>query len=100
MDDSADAFEGFRRNNHGFDVLITDMTMPKIASMELAKQARGIRPDVPLILCTAYQGILEEEAIKAGEICNFMIKPVMSTDLGLTIHNLLAVKTGLCRQTP
>ena len=68
MDDSADALESFRGNTHGFHILITDMTIPKIAGVKLAKQARGIRSDVPIILCTGYREILAKETIKAGEI--------------------------------
>jgi two-component SAPR family response regulator len=89
MDDSADALESFGGNAHDFDILNTDMTMPKIAGMELAKQALGMRSDVPIILCSGYR-----------EIDRVMIKPVTSEDLVLTIRNLLAVKTGPPRQPP
>ena len=89
MDDSADALESFGGNAHVFDILNTDMTMPKIAGMELAKQALGMRSDVPIILCSGYR-----------EIDRVMIKPVTSEDLVLTIRNLLAVKTGPPRQPP
>ena len=100
MDDSADALESFRGNTLGFDILNTDMTMPKIAGVELAKQALGIRSAVPIILCSGYGEILAGKSIKAREIDRVMIKPVTSEDLVLTIRNLLAVKTGPPRQPP
>jgi two-component SAPR family response regulator len=100
MDDSTDALESLRENSHGFDILITDMTMLKIAGVELAKQARGIRSDVPIILCSGYREIPAGKAIKAREIDRGMSKPVTSEDLVLTIRNLLAVKTGQPRQPP
>jgi CheY-like chemotaxis protein len=35
-----------------FDIVITDQTMPNLTGKELAKKIIGIRPDIPIILCT------------------------------------------------
>ena len=42
-----------------FDVVITDETMPKLRGSELAQLIYGIRPELPIILCTGYSQRLE-----------------------------------------
>ena len=58
---STDALELFRQNPSGFDLVITDQTMPKITGSELATNFLEIRPDIPIILCTGYSSIIDEE---------------------------------------
>ncbi|TCD13916.1 hybrid sensor histidine kinase/response regulator [Oricola cellulosilytica] len=41
------------------DVLITDQAMPKMTGIELARQARISRPDLPIILATGYADMPE-----------------------------------------
>ena len=35
-----------------FDVIVTDLTMPKMTGVELALQVRALRADLPVVLCT------------------------------------------------
>jgi CheY-like chemotaxis protein len=37
-----------------FDLLMTDMTMPGMTGLELAKECLRIRPGLPVILCTGF----------------------------------------------
>lgn len=45
-----EALEVFCANPAGFDVVITDQTMPNLTGMELAKALLQTRPDIPIIL--------------------------------------------------
>jgi CheY-like chemotaxis protein len=42
-----------------FDAVITDLTMPRMSGIELAQALAQIRPDVPIVLTTAFHQKLE-----------------------------------------
>lgn len=41
-------------NKTPFDVMITDIKMPGLTGFELTEKAKKIRPDMPVIVMTAY----------------------------------------------
>ncbi len=49
----ASALEILRDGRH-VDLLVTDFSMPKMNGGELAKAARALRPDLPIVLATGY----------------------------------------------
>ena len=84
-----EALEGFRRAPDRFDLVVTDMTMPRMTGDRLAREILSIRPDTPVILCTGYnKQISEEEARKIG-IRAFVMKPLTSADLASTVRRVL-----------
>ena len=69
-----------------FDVVVTDLAMPGIGGLAFCERAAANRPDVPVIVLTAY-GSLETAvaAIRAGAH-DFITKPVELDDLALTVE--------------
>ena len=57
---SVDALEAFRARPESFDLVITDMTMPHMTGLDLAKEIFAIRPHTPIILCTGFSETLDE----------------------------------------
>ena len=50
-----------------FDLLITDLKMPKITGIELLAEAKKLRPDMPVVLMTAFATVQTAvEAMKLG----------------------------------
>ena len=50
-----------------FDLLITDLKMPRMTGIELLQEARRIRPDMPVVLMTAHASVpTAVEAMKQG----------------------------------
>lgn len=86
--DSAEALETFRFKPGEFDLVITDHDMPGMSGIELAQKLLTLRPDIPIILCTASSQISEEEVIGAG-IRKFLMKPFDSKNLTRTIRTML-----------
>jgi len=58
---SIEALEAFRNNPKGFDLVITDQTMPNMTGKTLAKELMAIRPDIPVILCTGFSEQIDEK---------------------------------------
>ncbi len=89
--DSVSAFAAFQKNPEGFDLVITDFTMPHMTGIDIAARIREIS-DVPIILCSGYlHKEIEQKAIKAG-IGEVLSKPIRSEVLAKAIRKVLNKK--------
>ncbi len=83
------ALNAFAKTPRRFDLIITDMTMPKMTGDKLAKEALGNRKDIPIIVCTGYnEKFTETQAIGMG-IKRYVQKPVSGSDLLRIIEGVL-----------
>ncbi len=87
--DSREALETFQTDPTLFDLVITDMTMPKMTGLELSKHLLEIKPDLPIIICTGYSELITKEKAEALGIKAFLLKPVLRKELSETIRNVL-----------
>ncbi|MEO1192244.1 MAG: PAS domain S-box protein [Pseudomonadota bacterium] len=55
-DISSDALSAIEEDAAAWDLLITDYDMPGLSGLDLATRARELRPDLPILLCTALSG--------------------------------------------
>ncbi len=86
---SAEALEIFRSKPDSFDLVISDMTMPHMTGIQLAKKLLEIRPDIPVIICTGYSSQYSEEKTRASGIYKFITKPIIMKDLALIIKEII-----------
>jgi len=86
---SVEALEAFRNKPDAFDLIITDMTMPNMTGVDLAKEMMKIRHDIPIILCTGYSEAIDEETAKEMGIKEFIMKPILMKDLAAIIRKVL-----------
>lgn len=86
---SIEALEAFRNDPHGFDLVITDMTMPNMTGKDLIKNLMSIRPDIPTILCTGFSEIIDKQKAKAMGAKAFLMKPIIRQDMANTIREVL-----------
>ena len=85
---SIEALEAFRNNPQGFDLVITDMTMPNMTGKDLAKEMMTIRSDIPIILCTGFSEQIDE--VKAKEMgISYVMKPIVLSQIAKTIREVL-----------
>ncbi len=76
-----------------FDLVLTDIKMPEMDGLELLKNIKGTRPEVMVILMTAYGSIeMAVEAMKIGAN-DFITKPIDLNEL--MIHISKAQKESL-----
>jgi len=93
--DSEEALEEFVSLPDKFDLVITDMTMPKMTGDQLARKILDIKPDIPVILCTGFsEKITEEKALDMG-IDKFIMKPIVKDELASTIRAVLDTPKSL-----
>ncbi|MFC1534706.1 response regulator [Thermodesulfobacteriota bacterium] len=72
-----------------FDLVITDMRMPDMNGLDLSRKLLGIRPDVPIILCTGFSDLDIEERAKEIGIRGIIPKPFFRQDLVMAIRKTL-----------
>ncbi|HBD07849.1 MAG TPA: hypothetical protein DCZ69_06265 [Syntrophobacteraceae bacterium] len=84
-----DALQTFRNDPHGFDLVITDMTMPHMTGDKLAAEILRIRPGVPVILCTGFSERVSKEMADELGIRALVTKPVGIADIAGKIRDVL-----------
>jgi signal transduction histidine kinase/ActR/RegA family two-component response regulator len=93
--DSQEALEEFAALPEKFDLVITDMTMPKMTGAQLARKLMHIKPGIPVILCTGYNETINEEKALAMGIDKFVMKPIVKDELANTIRTVLDTPKAL-----
>ena len=84
-----EALQEFKNNPDNFDLLLTDLTMPKLTGLELSREMKRIKPELPIILFTGYsERLTTEEAAESG-IDEYCMKPVSLRDLSRAVGRLI-----------
>ncbi|MBK8250403.1 MAG: PAS domain S-box protein [Gemmatimonadetes bacterium] len=71
-----------RRRGSEVALLITDLTMPGMSGLDLARDARALYPDLPVVLCTGYGSRETEAEARALGVRVVLPKPHSLHDLG------------------
>jgi DNA-binding NtrC family response regulator len=72
-----------------FDLLITDLKMPRMTGIELLTESKRLRPDVPVVLMTAFATVATAvEAMKLGAY-DYIQKPFDGDEIKLLIDRTL-----------
>ncbi len=79
-----------RRNNHHYDLVITDLTMPRMNGDQLAEAVQSIQPDLPVIIITGFSNRLSEQRLAELNIHAVLHKPLLPADLDAAIRNALS----------
>jgi CheY-like chemotaxis protein len=86
---SMEALAAFEEQPEQFDVVITDQTMPGLTGIDLVRRMLQIRPDIPIILCTGYSNLVNEEQAKAIGVKGFIMKPMSKKDIAQLLRAVL-----------
>jgi len=91
--DGVEGLAAFRLDPHGFDLVITDQTMPRMTGTELSRALKLIRPQVPVILCTGLgptaEKALQREEMELAGIREVALKPLNREELAVMIRRVL-----------
>lgn len=92
MTSSLAALELFNAHPEQFDLVITDMTMPNMTGMELAKKLLQIKPEIPVILCTGFSETVTLESVKSIGLKDLIMKPFKQHQIAESIRRTLDKK--------
>ncbi len=86
---SVEALDAFRADPQSFDLVITDMAMPVMSGLQLAKEMLRLRPDLPILICTGFSEQIDRQRIEALGIRGLLMKPLLSRELAQEVRTLL-----------
>ena len=87
-----EAVSWVRENPARFDLVVTDLTMPQMNGLEVARQIRAIRVDLPIILATGFRATVTEQQLQETGIWELVEKPINMTTLAGVLRNSLVKK--------
>ncbi len=91
---SRDALASFHGKPEGFDVLITDQTMPELTGLELMEEVKRVRPEMPIILCTGFSSSIGNKSARELGVSRLLAKPVSVKKLEQIIREVLDGQRG------
>lgn len=71
------------------DLLITDIKMPDTHGIELLSKIRQTHQELPVIVCSGFPGMKEDQALRFHQIDDFIEKPVDGEILKRKIEKIL-----------
>ena len=91
--DSLEALEIFKSNPQAFDLVLSDLTMPRMTGIQLIREIRELRKDIPIILSTGFSDV-KSAAEKIGAFAVVM-KPLIARELAGAVRSALNPKALL-----
>ncbi|HWY38392.1 MAG TPA: response regulator transcription factor [Bacteroidia bacterium] len=84
--------------SNNYDIVITDIILPKMNGLDLCKEIRNIKPDIPIIMLTAL-GTTDDkvEGFDSGAD-DYLVKPVDLRELYVRIRVLLKRNSGKTKE--
>jgi PAS domain S-box-containing protein len=79
----------FKTDPRGFDLVITDLSMPVMSGVDVATELLKVKPATPVVLATGFNADLTMEAIRAIGIRELVVKPLSAAELAQRIHAAL-----------
>ncbi|MBT8340484.1 MAG: PAS domain S-box protein [Desulfatitalea sp.] len=89
MQNPLEALEQFRKDPKQFDLVITDLTMPKLRGTKLARHMLHLRPNLPVLLCTGYGEEITHDKVEQIGIRELILKPILRSQLAVSIRRAL-----------
>ncbi|MBF0412390.1 MAG: response regulator [Desulfamplus sp.] len=92
-----EALEIFRQNPEGFDLVITDMSMPQMSGKKLISMLKEIRDSVKIIVCSGYdEKVMNEQSTDTSASTSekmgasgFLLKPHTMAELSSSVRKVL-----------
>jgi CheY-like chemotaxis protein len=83
------ALDWFRKDPTGYDLVITDLTMPGLTGVELAKRIWELRPELPIMLMTGFTEDVDDESAREMGFFTLLRKPVSIALIGQAVRAAL-----------
>jgi PAS domain S-box-containing protein len=88
--DGLSAISLLRVNVGNIDLIFLDLTIPGASSREVVEEAVQVRPDIRVILTSAYSQEMANNMVSAPQIRSFIRKPFQLGDLLKTLESVLS----------
>ncbi len=86
--DGSEALEIFNKNPESYDLIVTDLSMPRMSGLEFVRAIRATGSTIPIILSTGQLGVENEKELRGAGINNFIQKPWTAKQLMQKMRDL------------
>ena len=87
---SLDALETFKQDPFRFDIVVTDYNMPGMTGDQMARQMLSIRREIPIVVCTGFSEVFDQQRAQSIGIRQTLMKPVTMDAMAHAVHEVLA----------
>ncbi len=87
--DGQEALAAFLANPEGYDLVMTDFSMPDLTGPELGAALWRVRPGLPVLLMTGFSEELDETSARKQGFANLLKKPLPLSDLARALRQAL-----------
>ncbi len=89
VNSSEEALELYRNDPDGFDLLLTDWTMPGLTGDQLAEKVVALRSDAKVVVYSAFSGKLDHVKFRSNGIRDTLEKPITLENLANAVRIVL-----------
>lgn len=89
MTDGSEILKRFNYLKEHFEIVITDLAMPDINGIQLAKKIKANKPDIKVVLITACSEEPLEEYMQDKIIDDYLIKPATVAQISKSIRKII-----------
>jgi signal transduction histidine kinase/ActR/RegA family two-component response regulator len=87
---AGEAIALFRQDPGRFALALTDLAMPEMNGLEVARRLHELRPDLPVLLASGFTADLTPEALREAGILAVVEKPIAMQALAAQLRRALA----------
>jgi PAS domain S-box-containing protein len=84
------ALETFKSGPHDFDVVVSDLSMPQMSGIDLAREILQTRPGMPILIASGCIRPEDNEEVLSLGLPDLLLKPDTIEDLSRSLHNIFA----------
>lgn len=92
--DAISALKEFRANPQVFDVVVTDLSMPRMSGFEFTEEVHRIRGEIPVVLTSGYLQAEDQQKAESLGIRELIQKPATANLLAGALQRILADQTA------
>lgn len=92
--DSRQALEKIEKEPGCFDLVLTDMTMPEMNGLDLARRIKSINPKIVVVLCTGFSHRLTKQMWQSAGVFDLLMKPLIAGELSMAVDTALKKSAG------
>ena len=85
-----EAVELLRDRPGAFDVVLTDLTMPQLTGLDVAREVHEIDPHKPVLVMTGFSGTWSSDSLRSLGIYDLVAKPLSAQALAAAVAAALA----------
>lgn len=87
--DPRDAVSEFKAHPGAYQLVISDMTMPHMTGLQLAKAIRDGKPKQPIVICTGFSDMINRNRAGQAGVRKLLMKPLVQGELAKTVRAVL-----------